>query len=71
MIQPLRTAIFGFLKNLEKNMSRSLPEVSDAVEPSFFTYQESVKNTDDQAQRRRILERLLRSEGLKWPDVVK
>lgn len=69
-LQPLRSAIYTFLQNLDSNFSRSMPKVKNPVQASYFGYHQSIKNDEEQKDRRRILERLLKSEGLKWSDVV-
>ena len=69
-MEPLRSAIYTFLKNLDKSFSQSMPKVGDSVQASYFDYDQSITNDEEQKYRRRILERLLKSEGLKWSDVV-
>lgn len=69
-IEPLRAAIFEFLKNLDESFSQSMPTANRSVDISHFSYEQSVPKNEEQNERRRILERLLKSEGLKWSDVV-
>ena len=66
----LRSSLSDFLRNLDKNFSRSLPkaEVSPGNEdlPRSLTQ----RNSQELVERRRILGSLLRSEGLSWHQVV-
>lgn len=67
---PLRVSIWSFLKHLDKSFSRSMPKVDDTVNNSYFPYDHSVLKNEEQRKRRRILERLLKSEGFNWADVL-
>lgn len=69
-LQPLRSSITNFLENLDQSFSQSMPKVNNSVDPSFFAYQQEVLDDDGQRMRRRVLERLLKSEGLSWKDVI-
>lgn len=69
-LEPLRSSIYSFLQNLDSSFSQSMPQVKNPVQASYFNYDHNIKNNEDQKYRRRILERLLNSEGLTWSDVV-
>lgn len=69
-LEPLRSAIYSFLLNLDKSFSQSMPKVEKPVQASYFSYEQSIKNNGDQKYRRYMLERLLNSEGIKWSDVI-
>lgn len=69
-LQPVRTAITNFIQTLDEKFSRSLPEVNNSVDPSFFSYSEKVRQSSDLTNRRQTLQRLLKSEGFSWEDVV-
>ena len=66
----LRSSLSDFLRNLDKNFSRSLPkaEVSPGNEdlPRSLTQ----RNSQELVERRRILGSLLRSESLSWHQIV-
>ncbi|MDT0688791.1 ion channel [Salegentibacter sp. F188] len=69
-LEPLRSSVTSFLKNMDTNFSRSLPRVGDSVNSADLPYILNGKNSEELIERRRILERLLRSEGFNWKDVV-
>ncbi len=66
----LRAAISNFLQNLDKNFSRSLPNIGKQLNeqdvPSYINEIDS-KNLNE---RRRILKSLLKSEGFSWNNVI-
>ena len=66
----LRAAISNFLQNLDKNFSRSLPNIGKQLNeqdvPSYLNEFDSKKLNE----RRRILKSLLKSEGFSWNNVI-
>ena len=68
--QLLHSAIFHFLHKMDKNFSQSLPQVEEAVDPRNLPYGTAEANSQELNERRRMLERLFRSEGFSWKEVV-
>lgn len=69
-LEPLRISLTNFLENLEKNFSRSLPQVEQAEVSLNFSYTVEGDQYKGLQTRRRILQRLLKSEGFQWEDVM-
>ncbi|MCM4158517.1 hypothetical protein FHG64_13105 [Antarcticibacterium flavum] len=69
-LKPLRSALTNFIQTLDTKFSSSLPKIKNSVDPSFFNYSEKVQQNTDLESRRKILQRLLKSEGFGWEDVV-
>lgn len=69
-LEPVRSSISFFIENLTENFSKSMPSVKDPVDPSIFPYSENVLKNEDLKNRRHILEKLFKSEGFIWEDVL-
>lgn len=69
-LEPLRFSLSNFLENIDKNFSRSLPNVQNQVHPYDFPYSMTEVDSEQFRERRRILESLFRSEGYRWKDIV-
>jgi len=69
-ISLLRSAISNFLQNLDKNFSRSLPNVENSVNGEDLPNNLEDNDYKELRERRRILESLFKSEGFSWNDVV-
>lgn len=67
---PVRSSITSFLQKLDESFSNSLPNVKSALEPSKFPYDNKISKGEDFSFRRRIMERLFKSEGFNWNDVI-
>lgn len=69
-LEPARSSITYFLKNLEERFSKNLPKVKTDAGEVRFPYKGSVLEGEDLNKRRRILEKLFRSEGFDWDNVL-
>lgn len=69
-LEPLRSSISDFLQKLDESFSNSMPKVNEPIDPSFFAYKANTFKNEDLQKRRRTMEKLFKSEGLTWTDVV-
>lgn len=69
-LEPARSSITYFLENLDKNFSDSLPTVKNPADEAKFPNKGSVLKGEDLENRRRILEKLFKSEGFNWENVL-
>jgi hypothetical protein len=66
----LRAAISNFLQNLEKNFSRSLPNIEKQIDEQDIPSYINEIDSNNLNERRRILKSLLKSEGFSWNNVI-
>lgn len=69
-LKPVRSSVSSFLQNLDESFSNSMPTVKNPLDPAKLPYEEKAGKSEDQESRRRILEKLFKSEGFEWKDVV-
>ncbi|MDT0646458.1 ion channel [Zunongwangia sp. F260] len=69
-LEILRSSLSNFLQNLDKNFSRSLPKAEASRSSEDLPHSLTERNSQELIERRRILEGLLKSEGLSWRQVV-
>ena len=69
-VELLRYSISNFLQNLDKNFSRSLPNVENSVNDEDLPNDLETNNSKELRERRRILESLFKSEGFSWHNVA-
>ncbi|WP_169578557.1 potassium channel family protein [Salinimicrobium terrae] len=69
-LEPVRSSITYFLENLSENFSRSLPTVENPVDKNQLPYSGNVLKGEDLKNRRRVLEKLFKSEDFTWKDVL-
>lgn len=70
-MEPARSSITYFLNYLEESFSNSLPAVNNPIDGKNFPYKGGGLKNENLENRRRILERLFKSEGFTWEDVFK
>ena len=66
----LRAAISNFLQNLDKNFSRSLPNIEKQIDEQEIPSYINEIDSNNLNERRRILKSLLKSEGFSWNNVI-
>lgn len=69
-LQPLRESITTFLKHLTQNYSRTLPQANGEGISESLPYDIHVLDRNELHKRRKLIERLLRSESFTWADVT-
>lgn len=70
-LKPLRNSLTNFLNNLDTKFSSSLPEANDKGDFPSLPYDDIRGLKDSTQNRRRILERILKSEGYTINDIRK
>lgn len=66
----LRSSLTNFLQNMDENFSRSLPDVKSPMDSKDLPYNSPETDSQELRDRRRVLERLFRSEGFGWKEVL-
>ncbi len=66
----IRQSLWSFFQYLDNGFSNSLPKAKKPGDFSVLPYNIKSKDTESLKSRRRILERLLRSEGYRIADIV-
>lgn len=69
-IDGIRKSLSNFLKNLDTRFSASLPKAKNKGDFSSLPYQINSANLEGLQNRRRVLERMLRSEGFNITDIA-
>lgn len=68
-LEILRSSLSNFLENIDKNFSRSLPQVERSPHSKELPEGMASRNSQELDERRNVLEKLLRSEGFEWRHV--
>ena len=69
-LKPLRQTLSNFLNNLDTNFSSSLPKADQDGDFSELPYEINYEKMEPLQSRRRVLERLLLSEGYRIADIA-
>ena len=69
-LEPARSSITHFLKNLDENFSESLPRIKNYADAARFPYKGNVLKGENLDNRRRFLQKFLKGEGFDWDHVM-